>query len=82
MLYRLGREMNVSYAWAGDYGLLAEIHGAVRYLAENNKTYIKPLKPHHADAQLLSRSPTAAQIRTFTNNNYVLKADYAVVQGF
>ena len=35
-------EMNVSYTWAGDYGLLANIYGAAKYLSNTGYSYVTP----------------------------------------
>ena len=75
-------DFDVSYTWAGDYGLLAEIYGGVRYLAETGETYVTPAKTDHTDAQLLNATPTAAQVRLYQNENNVKKVDYAVTVGF
>ena len=39
---QIGLEINVSYTWAGDYGLLAKIHGAAKYLLNTGHNYVAP----------------------------------------
>ena len=41
----LALECNVTYKWAGDYGLLVEIMGNGAYLLLTGKEYTKPTKP-------------------------------------
>ena len=38
----IGLEMNVSYTLAKDYGLLAKIHGAAKYLLNTGHNYVAP----------------------------------------
>ena len=75
-------DFDVSCVWAGDYGLLAEIHGDVQYLTETTLVYVTPVRPDHTDARLLNTIPTASQVRLYQNENNVKKADHAVTQGF
>ena len=72
----------VSYDWAGQYGLLAEIIGAARYAADNPllPAYVAPVQP--ANSPVMPAAPTAAQIRQLTDDNNLLKRDWAVVCGF
>ena len=60
--------VTVSYDWAGNYGLLAEIEGAAQYLTTSGKTYVPQVQPLYADARL-SGTETAANVRTFTSEN-------------
>ena len=43
-------KQRVSYDWAGQYGLLAEIIGAARYAADNPTLppYVPPVQPPHS----------------------------------
>ena len=36
---------DVSYPWAGDYGLLAVVDGPVKYLARTGMVFVTPVKP-------------------------------------
>ena len=36
---------DVSYPWAGDYGLLVLIDGPVKYLTQTGLVYVEPVKP-------------------------------------
>ena len=38
-------EMEVTYDWADDFGLLAMVIGDTRYLAETTLNYVAPIKP-------------------------------------
>ena len=42
-------DCNVSYTWAGDYELLAEIEGTVQYLVTTGKNYVTPAQPADID---------------------------------
>ena len=55
-------DANMSYTWAGDHGLLADIDGAAKYLSNIGESYISPMKPpqNHADILVYpSRKPFA-----------------------
>lgn len=75
-------KQRVSYDWAGQYGLLAEIIGAARYAADNPTLppYVPPVQPPHSP--VLPVGATAAQIRAATDDNNLLKRDWAIVVGF
>ena len=77
-----GVDASVSYTWAGDRGLLAEIDGATKYLADTQETYIEPTKPPQNHAGVLVGNPTQTQVRILTAINDLLKQDYATVLGF
>jgi hypothetical protein len=71
---------DASYTWAGDYGLLAVVDGALKYLARTNQVYIEPQKPtpQHPTAHI----GTAAVIKQKEVENNLSKRDYAVFLGF
>ena len=48
----LALECNVTYKWAGDYGLLAEIMGNGPYLLLTGKEYMEPTEPPKYPADL------------------------------
>ena len=75
-------QQRVSYDWAGRYGLLAEIIGAARYAVDHPTlpAYVAPVQP--ANSPVLPAGPTAAQIRQLTDDNNLLKRDWAMLQGF
>ena len=50
-------EVNVSYAWAGDHGLLAVIDGAAKDLADTGQTYIAPTKLPQNHPGILAGNP-------------------------
>ena len=63
----------MSYAWAGTYGLLAEIMGAAIYAVDhpNLPAYVVPVQP--TKLPVLPQVPTTAQIRQLTDKNILLK---------
>ena len=66
----------VSYAWSGAHGLLAEVMGARKYLAETGKHYVPPAHPPVYDPTITTAGMTQAAI-------WVRQAmDYAVLEGF
>ena len=76
-------DFEVSYVWAKEYGLLAEIEGDVQYLATTGETYVPQVKPAHTDARLTTGpQPTAALVRVYQNENDVKKEDWATTVGF
>jgi hypothetical protein len=71
---------DVSYPWAGDYGLLALIDGPVKYLARTGLIYVEPVKPtpQHPTINI----GTAAIIKQKEVENDLWLRDYAVLLGF
>ena len=71
---------DVSYQWAGDFGLLALIDGPVKYLARTGLVYVEPTQPtpQHPTINI----GTAAVIKQKEVKNDLWKRDYAVVLGF
>ena len=61
---------------------MVEIIGATRYAAENPTLlpYVVPTQP--LSSPLLPANPTAAHIRTLTDENNLLKRDWDMVRGF
>ncbi len=45
-------DADVSYLWAGDYGLLAKAAGAVKYKEETRQEYSQPTQPETYDAKI------------------------------
>ena len=78
----LAMEFTVSYDWAGDYGLLAEIRGPIKYHVKTGKVYTPPARPLVVDPQVLAGNLTDKQARIATLNNNQMKLDYAVLEGF
>lgn len=72
----------VSFDWAGPYGLLAEIIGAVRYHADHPLLpgYVAPVQP--PNTPVLPPNASAARIRQLTDENNLQKRDWAILQGF
>ena len=74
--------VSVSYDWAGNYGLLAEIEGAAQYLTTSGgEIYVPQVKPMYADARLVG-TQTAADVRTWTSENDEKKRNWAASEGF
>ena len=78
----LAMNFAVSYPWSGQHGLLAEVMGARKYLAETGKHYVPPARPPVYDPQILGGGLTQAQIRVAQAMNDTAKVDYAVLEGF
>ena len=63
----------MAYDWAEDYGLLAEIQGAERYLQVMTQRgiaqmYVPPIKPQHSHPEIQANS-TAHIVRLCTAEN-------------
>ena len=78
----LGLEMNVLYTWAKDYGLLAEIHGAAKYLSNTGHNYVTPSQPPDMDPDMLIPGKTQIQIKIMQSATIIAKCNYVVVMGF
>ena len=63
----------VSYDWADDYGLLAEIQGAVRYLQLTTQNYVQHVKPPHTHPAILPNT-TAHIVRLCTAEKKITEA--------
>ena len=79
---QLGLEINVSYTWAGDYGLLPKIHGAAKYLSNTGHNYSIPTQPPDINPDVLLPDKTQIQIKKMQSATMVAKRNYAVVTGF
>ena len=75
-------EMNVSYMWAKDYGLLSKIHGAAKYLLNTGHNYVAPTQPPDMDPDMLIPGKTQIQIKIMQSATIVAKRNYAGVLGF
>ena len=71
----------VSYTWSSGHGLLAEILGPVKYLAETTLVYVDPTKPPHQHAGMVANT-TQHQTRVLIAANDLLQHDWAIVTGF
>ena len=73
----------VSYDWAGQFGLLAEIIGAARYALDNPAmpAFVAPVQPANTPTYP-NNNPTGAQIKAATDANNLEKRDWAVLLGF
>ena len=77
----LALEVEVSYDWAGEYGLLGVIMGAVKYHSETGLNMIDPTKPPNTHAWIAAAS-TAQNMCVLTAENDLLKHDWEKVTGF
>ena len=75
-------KQRVSYNWAGQYGLLAEIIGAARYALDNPAmpAYVAPAQL--ANAPNFPNNASVAGIKAATDANNLKKRDWAVICGF
>ena len=76
-------KLRVSYDWAGQYGLLADIIGAARYALDGPlmPAYAAPVQPANTPT-CTNNNPSAAQIKAATDTNNLEKRDWAVVCGY
>ena len=49
-------DCDVSYTWSAGHGLIAEMVGAVKYLAETGLNYVEPTKPLHQHAGIVANT--------------------------
>ena len=75
-------QFTVSYPWAGEHGLLAEVAGATKYLATTGKAYVAPVRPLICDPRILGGTLNQATIRVATAVNDTAKVDFAVLEGY
>ena len=73
---------NVTYDWAGEYGLLAEIIGATRMNKLTNVTYVLPVKPPAVDPDVEAGNLTEKKALTAKALHEVKLVNYAIVEGF
>ena len=72
---------DMSYTWSSGHGILAEILGPVKYLAETTFVYVEPTKPPHQHAGIAANT-TRYQTRVLTAANDLLQHEWAIVAGF
>ena len=82
-LTKVAIKHKVSYNWSAGKGLIPLIIGAARYAADypNVPAFVDPVSPPNTPAGL-GNNPTQAQVRVATDENNLLKRDWAVVCGF
>ena len=74
-------DCTVEYGWLGQYGLLAEIQEAARYLATTGFQYVAPTQPPNRHAEIVPAT-TAHRSALLTAENDLLKHNWAIVKGF
>jgi hypothetical protein len=79
---QIALDINVSYPWSDDYGLLAEIQGEDKYQNNTGFEYVSPTRPPDLDPRILLPNQNQTQIKILQSESVILKRDYAVVQGF
>jgi hypothetical protein len=79
---QIALDINVSYPWSDDYGLLAEIQGEDKYRNNTGFEYVSPTRPPDLDPRILLPNQNQTQIKILQSESVILKRDYAVVQGF
>ena len=72
----------VSYPWSGAHGLLAEVIGAHKYLAETGKKYVPPAHPPVYNPVITTTAMNQPAVRVAAAMNDTTKVDYAVLEGF
>ena len=72
----------MSYAWAGDYGLLVEIEKTIQYLATTGETHIIPTKLDNIDPDVLVNGTTQTWVSVLQARMIDKKRNRAVVSGF
>lgn len=72
----------VSYTWAGKYGLLAEVEGPVKYLTLIEKNYVSLEHPSATDSRIMDTSLTDKQVHASQELSHNRKADHGTVEGF
>ena len=72
----------VSYDWAGPYGLLAEIEGGTKFIALTTKVYTVPARPPPQDPDIVSGNITGKQARSKKELNDIAKGNFAILEGF
>ena len=78
----LAMAFTVSYLWAEQHGLLAEVMGAHKYHAKTGKIYVPPVRPPDYDPRIIGGGLNQAQIRVAQAVNDTAKVDYTVIEGF
>lgn len=78
-----GLSCDVTYDWAGEFGLLAEIVGAAKYALDNPgmNPYIVPTQPPNQHPNI-NAGGTAAALKALEAENDLALRDFAVVKGF
>ena len=73
---------NVSYDWAGNYGLLAKIKGTTQYITTPGEIYVLSSKSDNTDPKILVNGTTQIRVKVLQEHIFVTKRDWAVVKGF
>ena len=77
-----GINQHMSHPCPGDWGCLAEIQGAKKYLTGTGETSLPPSQPLQNHTGVLVGNPLQTQIWIMTADNNLLKQDYHTLLGF
>ncbi len=55
---KVAMDADVSYPWAGDFGLLAKVVGAVKYKEEMGQDYSQPTQTETYESKITKDTPT------------------------
>ena len=78
----LSMAMDVTYDWAGDHGLLAEIYGYQKYFQLTGKRYTPPNRPPVVHPDILANNLNQNNARVAETKNNQARCNYAVLEGF
>ena len=72
-------DVEVSYLWSGDYGVLAEVSETIDYFGETGLNYVPPVKP---DLLVDPTGKTAATVKAEQAALDVANRNWATLQGY
>ena len=78
----LAMAMDVTYDWAGDHGLLAEIYGCQKYFQLTGKRCVPPARPPVVHPDILANNLNQNNARIAEAENAQARVNYAVLDGF
>ena len=78
----LAMAMDVTYSWAGDHGLLAEIYGYQKYFQVTGKRYVPPARPPVVHPDILANNLNQNNARRAEAENNQARVNYAVLDRF
>ena len=78
----LAMAMDVTYDWAGDHGLQADIYGYQKYFTLTGKQYVPPVRPPVVHPDILANNLSQNTARIAEAENHQARVNYAVLDGF